>query len=228
MNRSLWRNGIRVFLPVAVIIVLAILFIQSKAGRHLSMPNVEELSEYLRSFGAFSVFLGMAIIYIQVIVPFVPFVLVAGANVMVFGLYWGFLINYSMAVLGAISAFMFARYFGHDRVERFLSRYPAVKGFNKNLEKHGFFYVLMGRMIPVIPSTAISFGAGISKVKLRDYFLGTVIGKLPIVLLESFIGHDLIHFNEYKGRLLVLCAVFVLLLLAGSFFKNKLSGKPAE
>ncbi|WP_438446723.1 TVP38/TMEM64 family protein [Gorillibacterium sp. sgz5001074] len=228
MNRSFARNGIRFILPAAVIIVLVIFLLNSRAGHRLSLLNVEELSDYLRSFGVFSVFLGAAIVFIQVIVPFVPFVLVAGANILVFGLYWGFLLNYSMAVLGAIAAFMFARYFGHSRVERFLTRYPAVTGFNKKMEKHGFFYVLMGRLIPVIPSTAISFGAGVTRVRMRDYVIGTIVGKLPIVLLESLIGHDLIHYNQYKGRLFVLCVIFILLLLVGSFFKNKLSGKPAE
>lgn len=228
MNKSLWRNGFRILLPVAVIIVLVFFLMNSRAGHKLSLLNVEQLSDYLRSFGAFSILLGAAIVFLQVIVPFVPFVLVAGANVLVFGLYWGFLLNYSMAVLGALCAFMFARYFGHGHVERFLARYPAVKAFNRRMESHGFFYVLMGRMIPVIPSTAISFGAGVTKVKVRDFFLGTVIGKLPIVLLESYIGHDLLHYNEYKGRLFILCALFVLLMVIGSFFKNKLTGKPAE
>jgi hypothetical protein len=55
-----------------------------------------------------------------------------------------------------------------------------------------------------------------------------VIGKFPIIMLESFIGHDLLHFRQYKGRLMLLCAVFVLLLLIGAAFKNKLSGKTAE
>jgi uncharacterized membrane protein YdjX (TVP38/TMEM64 family) len=228
LKKSLWRRGIRAVLPVILIVLIIIILLQTDSGKRVSQLNVEELSEYLRSFGTNSVLLGMAAVYIQVMIPFVPFVLVAGANVLVFGLFWGFIINYGMAVLGSYSAFMFARYFGHARVERGLTKYPTVRQFNKRMEEQGFFYVLLGRLIPIIPSTAISLGAGITKVRARDYILGTVIGKFPIVLLESFIGHDLIHFHEYKGRLLVLCAVFVILLLIGSLFKNKISGKTVE
>lgn len=228
MIKRIWQNGGRIVLPVCLIAAAVVFFMFSSGGKKLTHMNVEELSDYLRSFGAFSVILGMAIVYVQVILPFAPFVLVAGANVLVFGLFWGFVINYVMAVLGAITAFMFARYFGHERVEQRLSRYSTVKTFNKRMEEHGLFYVLLGRFIPVIPSTAVSLGAGVSKTRIRDYVLGTVLGKFPIIMLESFIGHDLLHFREYKGRLLLLCAVFILLLLIGAAFKNKLTGKTAE
>lgn len=225
MKKSAWLRGIRRVLPVFLIVLVIAILLYTNAGKRIAHLNVEELSDYLRSFKAYSVLLGMAAVYIQVMVPFVPFVLVAGANMLVFGPFWGVLINYGMAVLGSYSAFMFARYFGHDRVERLLSKYPTVKQFNKRMEEQGLFYVLLGRLIPVIPSTAVSLGAGITRVRARDYVIGTVIGKFPMVLLESFIGHDLIHFHQYKGRLLILCAVFVVLLVIGSFFKNKISAK---
>lgn len=228
MKKRLWLRGIRAVLPVLLIVLIVYILLQTETGRRITRLNVEEMSDYLRSFGAFSVLLGMAAVFIQVMIPFVPFVLVAGANMLVFGPFWGFVINYSMALAGAYAAFMFARYYGHDRVERWLSKKPAVKMFNKRMEERGLFYVLLGRLIPVIPSTAISCGAGITKVRTADFIIGTVIGKLPIVLLESFIGHDLIHFHEYKGRLLILCAVFVILLAVGSLFKNKISGKTVE
>lgn len=228
MNKKLLQKGIRVLLPVLFIAVIAYFLLDSPIGKKLAHLRVGELSDYLRSFGAFSVVLGMAIVYIQVMLPFVPFVLVAGANVLVFGLFWGFMINYTMAVLGSFSAFLFARYVGHARVEKRLVKYPAVKQFNQKLEERGFFYVLVGRLIPVIPSTAISLGAGITKIRGRDFLLGTILGKLPMVLLESMIGHDLLHFHKYKGRFMILCAIFVLLLVIGSFFKNKLTGKPME
>jgi uncharacterized membrane protein YdjX (TVP38/TMEM64 family) len=226
--KRLWQKGGRLVLPVCLIAAVAFLLMFTDTGKRLTHMNVEEMSDYLRSFGAFSIVLGMAAVFVQVIVPFVPFVLVAGANVLVFGLFWGFIINYVMAVLGSCTAFMFARYFGHARVEQWLSKYPTVKMFNKRMEEHGLFYVLLGRLIPVIPSTAVSLGAGVVKTRARDFVVATVIGKLPIVLLESFIGHDLLHFKEYKGRLLLLCIVFVVLLVIGAAFKNKLSRKTVE
>ncbi|MDF2927340.1 MAG: hypothetical protein K0R57_6254 [Paenibacillaceae bacterium] len=228
MNKSLWLKIGRVALPVCLILAGVFFIFFTDSGKELTHMNVEEMSEYLRSFGAYSIILGMAAVFVQVIVPFIPFVLVAGANVLVFGLFWGLVINYTMAVLGSFAAFMFARYFGHDRVESGLAKYATVRIFNKRMEEQGLFYVLIGRFIPVIPSTAVSLGAGVTKVRIRDFILGTVIGKLPVILLESFIGHDLIHFHQYKGRLALLGLIFVTLLLLGAVFKNKLTGKTVE
>lgn len=227
MDRS-WQKAGRILLPVCLIVAAAAYVLGTDAGKRLTHMNVQELSDYLRSFGAFSVILGMAIVYVQVMVPFVPFVLVAGANVLVFGLGWGIVINYVMSVLGALTVFFFARSAGRAKAEKSLTRYETVRAFNKRMEENGFFYVLLGRLIPVIPSTAVSLGAGVVKIKARDYMLATVIGKLPIVLLESFIGHDLLHFHQYKGRLAVLCIIFIILLAIGAAFKSKLAGKPAK
>jgi hypothetical protein len=39
------------------------------------------------------------------------------------------------------------------------------------------------------------------------------------------IGHDLLHFKQHRGRLLLLLALFALLIYLGSLFKKSLAGK---
>ncbi|WJH37471.1 VTT domain-containing protein [Paenibacillus sp. CC-CFT747] len=121
--------------------------------------------------------------------------------------------------------FFFARYYGHSWVEKKLDRYPAVLEFNKRLETHGFFYVLVGRLIPILPSTAINLGAGVSKIRVSHFILATLIGKLPIVYLESTIAHDMLHIHKHKGRLVLYVVIFLVLLYIGSLFKSKITGK---
>ncbi|MNI22536.1 hypothetical protein D3C73_760930 [compost metagenome] len=62
-------------------------------------------------------------------------------------------------------------------------------------------------------------------MKFRHFLFATLIGKLPVVFLESLIAHDLFHFQRYKGRLLVLLIVFVIFILVGNVVKNKLMAK---
>ena len=108
-----------------------------------------------------------------------------------------------MSCLGAIASFYFARYYGHAWVERKLERFPLVMQFSKRMEKRGFLYVLLGRLIPILPSSAINFAAGLTRMRFTHFLWGTLLGKFPIVFLESMIAHDLFHFHKYKGRLLV-------------------------
>lgn len=226
--RSRMYRSIKYALLAAIAAWLIHFVFFTKTGGRLTHANVQQLSELLRSFGPFAILLGMAAVLVQTVVPFVPFVFVAGANVLAFGLVKGFVINYTMAVFGSWIAFFFARHFGHDWAERKLAKFAAVRQFSRRMETHGFFYVLVGRLIPVLPSTVISLAAGVSSVKPRHFIAATIIGKLPMIVLESFIGHDLLHFRRYRSRLLVLLLIFVLLMAIGSLLKTKLTRANGE
>lgn len=192
---------------------------------HLKRMNDRELSAYLQSFGSFAIVVGSLAVLLQTWVPYVPFVLLAGANVLVFGLKTGFLINYSMSCLGATLAFLFARYVAHDWIAAKMAKYPTAMQVNALIEKRGFFIVLLGRILFFVPSTAINLGAGVSRMRIVPYVLGTMLGKLPIVLLESMIGHDLFHLKKYGGRLAVLLLVLVALVAAGAWIKKRYTVK---
>ncbi|PYI54411.1 TVP38/TMEM64 family protein [Paenibacillus flagellatus] len=222
------RSRLKFGIPIALFAAVAYFVLFTEAGSELRHGNVEQLADLLHSFGIFAVIAGMLAIFFQTWFPFVPFVLLAGANAYVFGLCGGFAINYVMSCAAAVSAFVIARYVAHDYVEGKLAKYASVQSFNRKLERHGFFYTLLGRLIPVIPSSLINFGAGVSKIKFRPFFVATVIGKLPIVLMETLIGHDLLRFKEHKGRLFVVLLLFVLLLWAGHYMKSRWTLKRDE
>jgi uncharacterized membrane protein YdjX (TVP38/TMEM64 family) len=63
------------------------------------------------------------------------------------------------------------------------------------------------------------------KVSARNFILGTLVGKFPMIFLESLIGHDLLHFRQNKDRLFILLAVFAIFMYVGNVFKKKLGGK---
>ncbi|WP_397333710.1 TVP38/TMEM64 family protein [Ornithinimicrobium sp. INDO-MA30-4] len=39
--------------------------------------------------------------------------------------------------------------------------------------------ILTLRLIPIVPFTAINYGAGLSSVRFRDYFFGSALGMIP-------------------------------------------------
>ncbi|MCR8641756.1 TVP38/TMEM64 family protein [Paenibacillus sp. N1-5-1-14] len=183
--------------------------------------HFSHLSRYLVSLGVSGMIIGAVLIYLQTFFPFIPFIVLAGVNVAIFGLKWGFVINYSMSCLGAVSAFVVARHFGHAWVDRKIAKYPMIQNFNRLLEKDGLFYTLMGRLVPIIPSSAVSFGAGVTAMRMSSFVIGTVIGKIPIIILESMIAHDVLNFKQNKFRLLVLMIIFSLIVAIGYVVKKK-------
>lgn len=177
--------------------------------------------EILQSWGIWGHLAGALLAFLQTIFPFAPFVVIAGANVLFFGLWPGFLVNYTMSVLGALTLFWFARNYAGGWVEKKLERYAYIEKFNRKLEQHGFLYILISRVVPILPSFVINLAAAVMKVKTRDFVLGTIIGKLPMVFLESLLSHDLLYFHQNKSRLILLVLIFVGLLLIGNKYKKK-------
>lgn len=209
---------------IAVAILALVYFLLfTPTGIKLTHTNLKQVSIYLNSHSRYAVVLGMLVVFIQTIVPIVPFVLVAGANVLAFGLVKGFLINYSMAILGAMVTFAFARNLGHNWAQAKIEKSPFFISLNQKMETHGFLYILMGRFIPVLPSTAINLGAGVFRVPFSHFLAATLIGKLPMVYLESTVAHDIMHIHQYRGRLLVTLAILIFLLVLGRYVKKKLT-----
>jgi uncharacterized membrane protein YdjX (TVP38/TMEM64 family) len=96
---------------------------------------------------------------------------------LLFGLVEGVLLVLAAAMLGALVAFGLGRVLGRAAVERFTS--ARVQEVDALLARRGLLAVVMVRLVPVVPFTAINYTAGLTGVRLRDYTLGTAVGIIP-------------------------------------------------
>jgi uncharacterized membrane protein YdjX (TVP38/TMEM64 family) len=116
----------------------------------------------------------------------------------IFGVARGMLYNTLGANLGALGAFLLARYLGRDFVARLLKGRAA--NLDHKIGEHGFGTILYLRLIPLVPFNALNFAAGISRVRLRDYVLGTLIGMLPGTLVYTYFADALIRGTSEARR----------------------------
>ncbi|SDD99533.1 Uncharacterized membrane protein YdjX, TVP38/TMEM64 family, SNARE-associated domain [Paenibacillus sp. UNCCL117] len=187
----------------------------------MSPWNVEHVSEVLGSLGWLGYVGGALLILLHSLLPFIPFVVAAGVNVLLFGFWGGLAVNYSFACLGAIIAYFLARNLGRVWVQRKLADYSFLGKVNSMLERYGLWCVAASRVIPVLPASVISIGAAFMKIRTRHFILGTLIGNIPMIWLESMVGHDLLHFGQHKGRLLILGAILLFMFGLGAYFRKK-------
>jgi len=100
--------------------------------------------------------------------------LAAGA---LFGSFLGTVYANIAATLGATLAFLVTRYLLREAV---LSRFgPQLEGLNRELEVRGFSYLLFLRLVPVFPFFVINLAAGLTRLPLRTFFIGTALGIIP-------------------------------------------------
>lgn len=81
---------------------------------------------------------------------------------------------------GAALSFWIGRVLGRHLVGRFAG--PRLKRLDERLGRSGLLAMLAVRVVPVAPFTVVNVVAGASRIRWRDFLLGTLLGMLPGIL----------------------------------------------
>ena len=129
------------------------------------------------------------------------------------------------AMLGNIVWYLAARALGHDRLEPWVHRYGKwitvswrdVERAHRWFDRHGFLFVMTGRIIPSIRSL-VSVPAGLLDMRFRNFVIASTIGTavwttfltmVGVKLKEQFASIDQIIGPISTGVLLLLLLVYV-------------------
>lgn len=112
-------------------------------------------------------------------VPAVPIPLVAGIVGAAYPFPVALFICLGGTIFGSICMFFLCRYVFQRIALKQVRKWQRLDGFFQLLERNGFLAVLIGRLIPIMPSAAINAIAGVTKVRFGSFLLATTIGKFP-------------------------------------------------
>jgi len=120
--------------------------------------------------------------------------LAAGA---LFGSLLGTVYAVLAATIGATLAFLVTRYLLRDAV---LARFgPRLEGLNRELETRGLNYLLFLRLVPVFPFFLINLAAGLTRLPLRTFTFGTLLGIIPGGFVYVNAGASLASVDSLAG-----------------------------
>ena len=173
-------NGKKIAIALAVIAAL-VLFFSLDLGRFFTLEALKENRQALLAYYAghrATMVLGFMAIYIVQTALSLPgaaiLSLTAGA---IFGAVMGTAYAVIAATIGATLALLVTRYLLRDAV---LSRFgPKLEGINRELEERGLNYLLFLRLVPVFPFFLINLAAGLTRLPLRTFVIGTLVGIIP-------------------------------------------------
>lgn len=174
--------------------------------------DVDSLSRYISSFGygAFAVSLFLLILCNVFGIPTIPFLTINGV---LFGLLPGIIISWIGEVIGIEISFHIGRIFFRDEARRIIEK----KHMLRKVDKYSSVYAMaVARAIPYSPNILFTAAAVLTKLTTRQHLRATLFGKIPSVVIEVVLGHDLIHFSQHGIRFVVL---FILTL--GGFFVHR-------
>jgi uncharacterized membrane protein YdjX (TVP38/TMEM64 family) len=167
-------------LLLLIFIAAAVYMVRFTAVKDLL--TVDRMKQFLDTSGFWAPVL-FIVIYTVGICLFVPGTLLTTIGAAIFGAYWGFLYVLIAAILGASAAFFIGRYLGRDFAASVIG--DRLRRYDEAIERNGFATVLYLRLI-YFPFTAMNFGMGLTRVRFRDYFWGTVLGIIAGTFIITF------------------------------------------
>jgi uncharacterized membrane protein YdjX (TVP38/TMEM64 family) len=210
MMRRFWLIG------VALVVGLALLLNPTWVAalwRAFSAESIGEVAAYLRGFGVWTPAISIVLMVAQSVIAPLPGSLVAAANGVVFGIWWGTLLSWIGGMLGGTASFWLSRWLGRGAVAR-LAGDKRLERADQFGESEGFWLVLIARLIPLISFDFISYLAGLSRMRYTHFLLATAIGMLPGTFAWTALGHDL-ALAQYSMWRLSLIGLFVALACLG-------------
>jgi uncharacterized membrane protein YdjX (TVP38/TMEM64 family) len=140
-------------------------------------------------------FVPLYALWVTLLLPGVWASMLAGA---LYGPWWGSLIVFVGACLGAEAAFLLGRTWLRDWARRRLSALPKLQAVEQAVSREGLKLVLLTRLSPAFPFSLLNFAYGLSEVSWRDYSIG-LIAILPGTILFCSLGAlagDVARFGE--------------------------------
>mgnify|MGYP000854313893 CR=1 FL=1 len=183
----------------------------------LASGDIPATVDYIRSFGSWAMFFSFWLFAFLLTLftnalGFPPAVIFSTANVILFGMVPGIILSCVAETVGVTIAFVLMRFYFRESAERVIAKSAFLSKVDQYSGSKGFLIMLIGRMVPYLPSALLNAVGALSSIRLRDYVIASFIGKFPSTGIEAIIGHDLIMRQEDNTRIIivVICAAVLI------------------
>lgn len=130
----------------------------------------------------------LAVAYVLGAVLLVPAPILHLVTGFALGPFLGTAVAIPAAAAGACAAFAIGRWLVRERAALIAARTPALAGLDAALSETGFRVVLLLRLAPLSPFAVLNFLLGATPVRLRDFAAATLLGSVPGLLIEVYVG----------------------------------------
>jgi uncharacterized membrane protein YdjX (TVP38/TMEM64 family) len=200
---------------------VAATFCIAAVGARRNLPlTPETVRDLIRSWGLLGpvIFMGAFILR-----PFFffPSTLLFLAGGLAFGILWGTIYAAIGCTLGSMIGFSIARALGYEFVQQQLGeRFARLHG-----TPWGVGLVFLLNLIPVVPMTAINYGAGLSGMEILPFTAAVIAGLTPRAFAYTVFGHSLLDLGS--NEFFVALALLAVLLVIPLYVRRRLNARGA-
>lgn len=156
-------------------------------GINITGLRPEDVEAFVADWGPWGAVGSIVLMVLHSFVP-LPSEIIAFANGILFRPFWGVVVTWVGAMLGAVLSFAFARWLGRPFVRWMVSkkRWDRVQAFTAKPSS-----LLLVRLIPVISFNLINYAAGLTGVPWWTFLWTTALGILPLTITVVLLGRQL-------------------------------------
>ena len=172
---------------VRIMVVVILVVLVSQLLRGIDIPSCPDLRDPTHLGGVLAPWV-LFLTFVLASVFFLPgsiFALLAG---LLLGPVKCTLLVVLGSTLGSLLAFFIARFLARDWLYAWMQRKSWFQHFAARVEEQGFLYVLLVRIIPIVPYNALNYACGLLPLRWQSYLFATLMGLCPGALAVTFIG----------------------------------------
>ena len=211
-------------LALFILVILIIKWLELDAW--LTFENLkvqqESLSLYVQAHYILSVILFM-ILYILCIAFMLPVATVLTlSGGFLFGAWLGMVFVNIAATIGALIAFLLARYLiGHKIQQQYAKQ---LHTFNSAFEQGKYAYLFSLRLLPIFPFFLVNLLCGVTAVDIRTFVVTTSLGIIPGTLVYTYAGSQLAKLQSmediFSKEIFLALVLLVILILLPQLYKK--------
>ena len=115
-----------------------------------------------------------------------------------YGPYFGSIVVFLSAFIGASISFFLAKEYFVNRIETIISRFHKVKLLEKIINKGGLKLIILTRLSPLFPFSILNYFYGLNKVSYKDFSIGLLF-IIPGTYLYCALGSLSNNLDEIKN-----------------------------
>ncbi|MDD3453708.1 MAG: VTT domain-containing protein [Bacilli bacterium] len=154
---------------------------------------IENIKDLVQSSNIFlSIFLGLAIVVLESIIPMLPLALFIAINMIAFGNFLGFIISWIGTIIGCSLSFYIFRKIRPILLKK-LKNDSKLKNFMMKIGNIDFSKLVIILSIPFTPAFSINISAGLSNMSYKKYLFALIISKIFLIYFWGFVGTTLME-----------------------------------
>lgn len=193
-----------------------------RAAAILLQGDIVGLRDYILSFGVWAPVVSALLMVLQALAAPLPAFVLAFANGLAFGVFWGGMLSLASATLAAAISFWISRALGRVPVEALVGK-TGLESADRWFARWGAYAVLVARLVPILSFDVISFAAGLTRMRFGGFLVATVVGAAPATFVYSYLGGEA---PQYVQVLMVAFGVVIAGAVVAAAVRRWKSGKP--